>query len=54
MISNSGFSYAKEMAGTISQPRSIQRISTVDRGRGTWKMMKKMKGVISGMFDYRV
>jgi len=42
------------MAGTISVPRSMQRMSTVDRGRGTWKIMKKMKGEISGMLEERV
>jgi len=42
------------MAGTISVPRSIHRIRTVDSGRGTWKRMKKMNGKISGIFDERV
>jgi len=27
---------------------------TVDRGRGTWKIMKNRKGEISGMLEERV
>jgi len=42
------------MAGTISVPKSMQRISTVERGRGTWKIMKNRKGEISGMLEERV
>lgn len=34
---------------TISVPRSMQRMVTVPRGRGTLAMMKRRKGEISGM-----
>jgi hypothetical protein len=54
IISSSGFSYANEMAGMISHPRSIQRMRTVEMARGIWMMIKRMKGRISGMLDYKV
>ena len=34
---------------TMSVPRSMQRMVTVPRGRGTLAMMKRRKGEISGM-----
>lgn len=34
---------------TMSVPRSIQRMVTVPRGRGTLSRMKMRKGEISGM-----
>jgi hypothetical protein len=42
------------MAGMISHPRSIQRMRTVEMARGIWMMIKRMKGRISGMLDYKV
>jgi len=42
------------MAGTMSVPKSMQRINTVERGRGVYKMMKKMNGAISGMLEESV
>ena len=42
------------MAGTMSVPRSIQRIVMVPRGRGMEAVMKRRNGEISGMFDVRV
>lgn len=53
-MSSSGCSYANAIAGTISVPRSMQRINTVVRGSGTEKIIKKMNGQISGMFDVKV
>jgi len=38
----------------MSVPKSMQRIKMVVRGRGTYMIMKKMKGQISGMFEARV
>jgi len=43
-----------EMAGTMSVPRSMPRINTVERGRGMLKTMNERKGEISGMFDVKV
>jgi len=42
------------MAGTMSVPKSMQRIVTVPRGRGMSHIMKRRKGEISGMFEVRV
>lgn len=53
-MSSSGCSYAKAIAGIISVPKSMQRISTVVNGSGNWKRMKAMKGIISGMLEVRV
>jgi len=39
------------MAGTISVPKSIQRMSTVDKGSGIWIIINIMNGRISGIFD---
>jgi hypothetical protein len=38
----------------MSVPRSIQRMVMVPRGRGMLTMMKRRKGVISGMLLVRV
>mmetsp|Transcript_33773 Transcript_33773/g.77913 ORF Transcript_33773/g.77913 Transcript_33773/m.77913 type:complete len:286 (-) Transcript_33773:366-1223(-) len=54
MMSASFSSQAMEMAGTMSVPRSMHRMSTVERGRGVWMVMKTRKGAISGMLDERV
>ena len=54
MMSASASSYAMEMAGTMSVPRSIARISTVDRGIGVRKTIQQRKGEISGIFDVNV
>merc|ERR1719167_471617 len=53
MISASASSYAIEMAGIMSVPRSMQRIVTVPRGRGISATMNIRKGVISGMLEVR-
>lgn len=37
-----------EMAGTMSVPRSMARMRTVDSGGGVPRVMKQMKGEISG------
>ena len=42
------------MAGTMSVPKSIQRMVTVPRGRGMSQMMKSRKGEISGMLEVSV
>jgi len=49
MMSLSADSYASEMAGTMSVPRSIQRIVMVPSGSGTSAMMNSRNGEISGM-----
>lgn len=38
-----------EIAGTISVPRSIARMSTVDSGGGVPSVRKQMKGEISDL-----
>ena len=43
-----------EIAGTMSVPKSIHRMVTVPRGRGTSARMKRRKGEISGMFEVNV
>jgi hypothetical protein len=43
-----------EMAGTMSVPRSMQRMVTVPRGRGTSARMNSRKGEISGMLEVSV
>jgi hypothetical protein len=43
-----------EMAGTMSVPKSIAKISTVERGIGVRKTIQHKKGEISGMFDVNV
>ena len=42
------------MAGTMSVPKSIQRMVIVPRGNGMSSRMKNKNGEISGMFDVRV
>ena len=42
------------MAGTMSVPRSMARMSTVDRGMGVFMVIQQRKGEISGMFDVSV
>ncbi len=54
MISVSATSCAKLTAVTRSVPRSIVKISTVDSGRGSLKMIRDRNGQISGMFDVKV
>ena len=54
MMSFSACSYAREMAGTMSVPKSIHRIVMVPRGRGMSSRIKNKKGEISGMFEVRV
>mmetsp|Transcript_105942 Transcript_105942/g.257362 ORF Transcript_105942/g.257362 Transcript_105942/m.257362 type:complete len:248 (-) Transcript_105942:2817-3560(-) len=54
MMSASLPSHAIEMAGTISVPRSMQRMRTVDSGSGIPTVMKLRNGDISGMLDERV
>lgn len=54
MMSDSACSYAKEMAGTMSVPKSMHKMVTVPSGRGQLKMMKNKNGEISGMLEVRV
>jgi len=54
IMSLSACSYASEMAGTRSVPRSIQRMVMVPSGRGTSARMKMRNGEISGMLLVRV
>ena len=49
MMSLSAASYASEMAGTMSVPRSMQRMVIVPSGSGTSAMMNNKNGEISGM-----
>lgn len=42
------------MAGTMSVPRSMQRMVMVPRGRGMSARMNSRKGEISGMLEVRV
>lgn len=49
MMSLSAASYASEIAGTMSVPRSIHRIVMVPSGRGTSAIMNSKNGEISGM-----
>ena len=49
MISVSAFSYASEIAGTKSVPKSIHKIVMVPRGSGILSKMNIKKGEISGM-----
>jgi len=42
------------MAGTMSVPRSMQRIVMVPSGSGMLAVMKMRNGEISGMFDVSV
>ena len=54
MMSLSADSYAREIAGTRSVPRSMQRMVIVPSGRGTSHMMNIRNGEISGMLLVRV
>ncbi len=54
MMSDSDCSYAREIAGTRSVPRSMQRIVMVPSGSGTSAMMKSRNGEISGMLEVSV
>lgn len=47
MMSLSGTSYANEMAGQRSVPRSIMRMAMMDIGSGRPNRTYDMKGVIS-------
>ena len=44
MMSDSASSYAMEMAGTMSVPKSIQRMVTVPKGKGISAKMKSKNG----------
>jgi len=39
MISDSGFSYASEIAGYKSVPTQIANMRSDERGRGSWKII---------------
>ena len=54
MMSASASSYAIEMAGTMSVPRSMAKIKTVERGMGVRNTIQQRNGEISGMFDVSV
>jgi len=54
MMSLSACSYASEMAGTRSVPRSIHRMVIVPSGSGTSARMNTRNGEISGMLLVRV
>ena len=54
MMSASRPSYAIEMAGARSVPRSTSRIITVLSGSGIAAVWNSRKGAISGMLDDRV
>ena len=54
MMSASASSYAMLMAGTMSVPRSIARISTVDNGIGVRNTIQHRNGEISGIFEVNV
>jgi hypothetical protein len=54
IISVSATSWAKLTAVTRSVPRSIVRISTVESGKGSWKIMSDRKGQISGILEVKV
>ncbi len=54
MMSFSACSYAREMAGTMSVPRSMHRMVMVPSGRGMSHRMNNRKGEISGMLDVSV
>ena len=43
-----------EMAGTMSVPKSMAKIKTVERGIGVRKTIQQRNGEISGMFDVNV
>ena len=42
------------MAGIISVPKSIQSISTVDIGKGIYRIMKTRNGPNSGILEARI
>lgn len=48
-MSTKGLRESFSPALTMSVPRSMQRMVTVPRGRGTLRQMKRRKGEISGM-----
>ena len=54
MMSASASSYAIEIAGTMSVPRSIAKIKTVDNGMGVRNTIQHKNGLISGIFDVSV
>mmetsp|Transcript_8451 Transcript_8451/g.11960 ORF Transcript_8451/g.11960 Transcript_8451/m.11960 type:complete len:225 (-) Transcript_8451:668-1342(-) len=53
MMSASFVSYASDIAGSRSVPRSMRRIKIVVKGNGTCSTTKTKKGVSSGMLDVR-
>ena len=54
MMSASASSYAMLIAGTISVPKSIAKIKTVERGMGVRKTIQQRNGEISGMLEVSV
>ena len=54
MMSASASSYAIEIAGTMSVPKSIAKIRTVLRGIGVRNTIQHKNGLISGIFDVSV
>ena len=54
MMSASASSYAIEIAGTMSVPKSIAKISTVDNGIGVRNTIQHKKGEISGILEVKV
>ena len=53
-MSPSPFSTPRAIAGSISVPRSIARISWTGMGRGMERSTKAMKGRISGILLARI
>mmetsp|Transcript_12871 Transcript_12871/g.22076 ORF Transcript_12871/g.22076 Transcript_12871/m.22076 type:complete len:234 (-) Transcript_12871:171-872(-) len=51
IMSDSDFSYANEMAGIMSVPKSMHKINVVDTAAGMPKITKIKNGVDSGMLD---
>ena len=54
MMSASASSYAIEIAGTMSVPRSIAKIKTVDNGMGVRNTIQHKNGLISGILEVNV
>ncbi len=54
MMSVSATSWAKLTAVTRSVPKSIVRISTVESGKGSRKIIRDRNGHISGMLEVKV
>jgi hypothetical protein len=54
MIFFSGFSLPSARPGSISEPKSMERICITESGSGILKKNCKMYGTISGTFDERI